>query len=509
MPTLYFFVDTNLFIQCLPLEHLDWSPWDRFEEVRLIVTSPVLREVDRLKTKGNDRVGKRARAASAMFREMLRDAHKLVHAERPRVILSVEPQHAYDRSLEGRLNYRERDDQLLGTVYRFAQSNPSSDVRVLTHDTIPLYIAQSLNLRADLISDNWLLPPETTETAKTLTALEAENSRLRAAEPSFSVHCTNQSAATVDCYSASYTWFEALTDAEVDGLMQRLKVRFPLVTDFSSREPAERSMPWTVASRVFSGPQKFIPATDEEIEEYRNEAYPQWLKQCEATLRTHHRTLQHETPALEFTFLAKNIGTRPATDALVTIEANGEFQLMPPSSDEEEESEDDTRTNLEAKALPRPPKAPHGHWRNTLGGQLGDRLLAMDRLGRSLKGRSGLADLDTDLINKSFAAAFPPTIRPISRDPNAFYYKPDRPSMPQNSFALECTQWRHGNEAEPFNGEILVPTDRDEAKGLLVCRIEAANLSKSVSSQIPVRISMAHVSAFESARSIVEALSDD
>ncbi len=504
MPTLYFLVDTNLFIQCLPLEQLDWSPWDRFEEVRLIVTSPVLREVDHLKTKGNDRVGKRARAASAMFREMLHDAHKLVYAERPRVILSVEPQHAYDRSLEGRLNYRERDDQLLGTVYGFAQSNPSSDVRLLTHDTTPLYMAKSLNLTADLISDDWLLPPETTETAKRLTALEAENSRLRAAEPSFSVHCTNQSDAAVDCYSASYTWFEPLTDAEVNGLMQRLKVRFPLATDFGSREPAEGSMPWTVASRVFSGPQKFIPATDEEIEEYRNEAYPQWLKQCEEMLRTHHRTLQHETPALEFTFLAKNIGTRPATDALVTIEANGKFQLMPPSSDEEQEGDDDTRTNLEAKALPRPPKAPHGHWRNALGGQLG-----MDRLARSLKGLSGLADLDTNLINQPLAAAFPPIIRPISRDPNAFYYKPGRPSMPQNSFALECTQWRHDNEAEPFNGEILVPTDQDEAKGLLVCRIEAGNLSKSVSSQIPVRISMAHVRAFESARSMVEALTDD
>ncbi len=39
---LYFFVDTNLFLQCRPLEQLDWSPWDSFEEVRLIVSKPVL-----------------------------------------------------------------------------------------------------------------------------------------------------------------------------------------------------------------------------------------------------------------------------------------------------------------------------------------------------------------------------------------------------------------------------------------------------------------------------------
>lgn len=42
----YLFVDTNLLIQCLPLEELDWSHWKAFDEVRLIVAGPVLREVD-------------------------------------------------------------------------------------------------------------------------------------------------------------------------------------------------------------------------------------------------------------------------------------------------------------------------------------------------------------------------------------------------------------------------------------------------------------------------------
>ena len=30
--TLYLFPDTNLFIQCRPLEQLDWSEWEEFEE---------------------------------------------------------------------------------------------------------------------------------------------------------------------------------------------------------------------------------------------------------------------------------------------------------------------------------------------------------------------------------------------------------------------------------------------------------------------------------------------
>ena len=506
--TLYYFVDTNLFIQCHPLQQLDWSPWHGFEEVRLIVSSPVLHEIDRLKTKGG-RVGKRARAASAMFREMLGETHKLVHAQSPRVVLSVEPRHTPAPDLAGRLNYQERDHQLLGTVHAFARSNPTSDVRLLTHDTTPLYTARGMELTADEIADDWLLPPETTETERKMAALEAENTRLRAAEPSFSTRCADPSDAIVERYHASYTWYEPLTEAEVDSLMQRLKVRFPLATDFGSREPAERPAPPTVANRLFATRQIFTPATDEEIAKYRDEDYPRWLDRCEETLRAHHRTLQAETPVLEFAFLAENSGTRPAAAALVTIEARGGFEIRPPpfdDTDEDREAEDDASASLESGALRPPPVAPRGRWKNTVGGQPGDMLRTLDLFGRSLQDISGSAYPDPDILSRPLA--FSSLNRPDPRDPNAFYYKPGRPAEPQASFSLECAQWRYDNEAEPFIGEIHVPTDRDAAEGLLVCRIQAANLSKSVSCRIPVRIAIAHVSASASARGMVEALDD-
>ncbi len=165
---LHFFVDTNLLIQCHPLEQLDWSRWRAFEEVRLIVSTPVLREIDRLKTKGNDRVGKRARAASAMFREMLNDAHKVIRLQSPRVILFVEPQHSHNSGLGDRLDFRKPDDQLIGIAHEFARTNSSADVRLLTHDTIPLYTARGLGVQTDIIPDDWLLPPEKTESERRL-----------------------------------------------------------------------------------------------------------------------------------------------------------------------------------------------------------------------------------------------------------------------------------------------------------------------------------------------------
>ena len=340
-----------------------------------------------------------------------------------------------------------------------------------------------------------------------MAALEAENARLKSAEPSLSLRCTDPSETEVDRYSATFTWFEPLTDAEVDGLMQRLKARFPLATDFGSSESVEQPPPPTVADRLFATNRTFVPATDEEIEQYRSEAYPDWLERCEEMLRTHHRTLQRDIPLLEFSFLAENVGTRPAAAVLVTIEAHGGFQIKPPSfedEDEEQEREDETPTNQEARLLPQPPTAPRGRWRNTLGGQPGDALRALNQIGRSLQAFPGLAHRDPDFMNRTLA--YPSLIRPDSRDPNAFYHKPFRPSIPQDSFALECVQWRHDDEAEPFMGEIHVPTAEGELKGLLVCRIQAANLSQSVSCRIPVRIAISRVSALESARTMVETL---
>ena len=175
----YLFADTNLLIQCRPLEELDWSVWSAFDEVQLIVSSPVLREIDYRKNKGNDRVGNRARATSAMFREISNDGYKLVRDNGPCVKLSVEPQHRHSKELEERLNYQERDDQLIGTVYEFAKRNPGTAVRLLTHDTTPLYTARGLGLVADVIPDEWLLSPENTESEKEMAALKTENARLK------------------------------------------------------------------------------------------------------------------------------------------------------------------------------------------------------------------------------------------------------------------------------------------------------------------------------------------
>ena len=493
--TLCYFVDTNLFLQCHPLEQLDWASWESVDEVRLIVAKPVLREIDYRKNKGNDRASKRARATSAMFRSLLGTGKKLVRHSQPKVVLSIELDHRYSKGLEDELNYAERDDQLIGIVYRFAQRNQTTDVRLLTHDTVPILVAQGLNLKADVIPNEWLLPPETTKTEKRIKTLEDQIARLKQLEPSFAIRFLDQKERNAERYEAFYTWMNPLTNPEVNDLMECLKRHFPLESDFGSRKAEERTIAPGLTNLFMGATQAFVPATDDAITEYRDVMYPQWLESCEKILRHYHLFLQGGTPALTFTFVAVNHGTRPAADALLTVTAKGNFQVKPPSIDDDDDGVDTEDDDEKEGLLREPPVAPRGIWRSTSGVDF----RKMEKLARSVANASH----NLNAINnyRSLTGAARSTGR---NDPNAFYYKPNRSAVPLDAFAVECEQWRHDDEEECFVGEIHFQREHNDIAGALVCHIQAGNLSTSKKMTIPVRIRTERVSAFKKAQQMVE-----
>ena len=130
MKILHLFPDTNVFVQCRALHELDWSAYD---EIRLIVCTPVQREIDRHKARGNDRLGRRSRKVHQMFREIIvaADAYRVVRESRPRVGLLFEPSCRPDLALAGDLDYTETDDCIVGCVHGYRARHPQWDNRVL------------------------------------------------------------------------------------------------------------------------------------------------------------------------------------------------------------------------------------------------------------------------------------------------------------------------------------------------------------------------------------------
>src|SRR4029453_1203980 len=198
--------------------------------------------------------------------------------------------------------------------------------------------------------------------------------------------------------------YTALTAAEVDQFMTRIKTHIPMEQQRvpSSTEAALRGMRGLT----------FVPPTASELSSYLD-GYTEWLAACEKALSDWHDIVNKQIARPRFRFLASNIGTRPGKDTVVTVEAHGDFLISPRRKKSEK-----------ANQLPPRPKPPQGKWRNALSWSIPAGLLEPDFSLSPLLSSSALHSLG-------------------QRDPNSFYFKPERPLRPVVAFSYECQQWRH------------------------------------------------------------------
>ena len=493
---LYLFPDTNIFVQCKPLEQLDWSEWQDFAEIRLLVCRPVQREIDDQKTRGNSRVASRARATYQLFRKIIdgRKECELISSASPVVKLYLQGPSQPSLDLEDTLDYSKPDDQIIGHLHKFRQDHQGVDARLLTYDGGPMMTANSLGIPYIAIKDDWLLAPENNE-------LERENARLRErvaqlenTEPKFKIWLVNDSGTEVQSVEVEHHVYEPISGEEVDACIQLLKSEFPLATDFGSREPEVRDGGFVAGGFL---KQIYTPATDEAIAKYRDQDYPKWIEECKEFLLDLHETLQTEIPQPCFSFVATNEGTRPGNDALINIISKGNLKICPPPAriDDETQEEDN-----DAPTLPSPPNPPTGTWR--FSAPSWDQINAAQSAFQNVFSRFR----DPQILRIHAPPVALPGGANRRRDPNRFYYKPNRPWTPVESYSLEYEQWRHGSGEEYFDGRLFFDLDEEKVRGSLSCEIHAENLSTPVRKVVPVNISIKRSKTVEYARSLIQGL---
>ena len=484
--TLYLFPDTNVFIQCRSLKEVDWSEWRHYAKIHLIVCQPIQREMDKHKNRGNDRVGKRARKTCSMFRQIIlsEQDYELIRQDGPRIILSLDASPSPIRSqLPSSLDHSNHDDQLVGCIHVYRQQHEDQDVRLLTHDIGPMMTARSIRLPFVAVPDNWLLPPEPNKTEKDLARLSRELDRLKESEPRFRTRNWDDEGNEIDAISIEYIVYEPLSKDEIAALIDSLTTEFPIATGFGHREPLERASLW-------GWKDVYTPADDEAIAKYTTQEYPSWLEGCRSVFSDLHNELQRQVkPA--FHFGATNDGIRPGKNVLLIISAKGSFKICPPQM-EEDYSDESGEVDVQLK---KPPKPPRGEWKST------SSLSWLATLGAGMGAGNIWEDSIPTIPDISLASA------DRSRDPDAFYYKPERPSGPVQSFMLECEQWRHGKDEEIFEGGVYVDGDKEEISGALECEIHAENLSTPTRSITPVRIMVTKASTGDYAFALAKKLS--
>lgn len=493
--TLYFFADTNLFIECRALEELPWDQWQEYEEIHIIITPPVTKEIDNRKKQGNDRVGRKARKANSLFKEIIISDgdFKLIKETNPTVKLFIKSEYTYTNELADKMNLAERDEQLVATIYDFKNENPSLDVRLLSHDSYPLSVAKGLGISFYSIPDHWLLPAENSQTDKQIQILQTEVSRLKKQEPELEISCVNEQAEKIEKYCAEYQQYTALTNQEIDELLELIKSKNPKAENFNQESLNQSSLHHINKIRISGLSPQYIPPTEEEISDY-NQKYDAWLCECEEFLKNYHTRIQYHTPRSTVTFVTKNVGTRPAKDALLSLEAKGSFQIMPPPKRDEDDEEGENRQN--PLALPRPPSPPKGKMGYK---ELGNLSRSMDDLFRSFRSPVfGEALSPSHLLRTPFIPSPP--------DPNKFYYKESRPNWPCCSYELECEQWRHATDYECFSCEIHPDLDKnqEEIKGSIECKIHAENLSHCETKILPVKIEVKAASTYQKILELID-----
>ena len=475
------FPDSNFFIQCRHAHEIDWSRLVEASHVILVVTNPVIREIDAQKGRGNDRVGRRARETSSLFRKALETGNSTtIRQDSPRVSLELCPEHLPSRELESSLDYGDRDDQLVGTVHAFLKSHPESGARLLTYDTGPMLKARMVGVPFVSIPDEWLRPPEASDSEKRIKILEQQVKRLEGLEPVFRLSSRDARGEEIERIDVSVPRYASLGRDDLSRLMEELQAAFPMVNEFGRAAiPRDHS--------IIDPLRSYVPPRADEIATYQNEEYPAWMESCRNALASCHETSQARAWP-NFTFVASNDGARPAENSLVTVEARGHFEILPT---------EEIRASSHENALPRPPDPPGGTWvlfgLDSIG-ELARSVERSDALG--LYGR-GFSPLPASLIE---------SIGNPQRDLDRFYWRDGRPSLPSKVLALECVQWRHGTDEEVFAGSIRCDLRENGAEGLLVFRIQAANLSDPAELRVPVRLRVEAASVLDEAERLVRSL---
>jgi hypothetical protein len=174
----------------------------------------------------------------------------------------------------------------------------------------------------------------------------------------------------------------------------------------------------------------------------------------------------------------------------VRITTQGKFRIAPPPYKDDDDAADDANAEI---VLPARPEAPRGQWKPK------SSILDFAAMGMWDQ-HAALAALTREPRSYDF---LPELIRDQRRDPNGFYYKPTRPSLPANEILLECEQWRHNVDTENFEVRIIIDENVREVKGMIECQVHAENLLDSSLLRVPVRIVVTSEAIYDFAISLI------
>ncbi|PHS22344.1 MAG: hypothetical protein COA84_12845 [Robiginitomaculum sp.] len=521
--------DTNLFFECKKLEELPWSELNA-DPITILVTRPVLDEIDKHK-KGSGRTRKRALAVFRRVRDMLKTGEQsvVICEAGPRVIFQRAHNLRFDPDLKTELSTSKNDDRLIGLLSSAIKGDLKRSFCLFTHDSGPAGTAEDLGLPFRLIEDHWLRDDPPTAAEKEVEDLKQDLSAYRNQEPNIEVQLdgydTPNGPITLTCQSAP-----ALTTEDIDRLIDDLKSRFPIQTDFSTLTKRASDSVLKIVGKSVS----YVPPPEGEIKAYKETAYPEWVECCRGRLSELHKVFCETTNTEGIKYFMTNSGSRPAEQVRVNFRADGDIYFMRYSkegSERRDEVQEEMISSKTSPSLPPPPQAPqptrivkHSPETASSGplrlkgmdiGQLaGMRSLLDDSsgIGRMIKQQQDIKknlnpySAPSDIFNHEpqvhGALAAIRNLRPPTHDPEAFYYDEWPSDVAVDDGALTCDLWRHQSAAQAFSLELHADKNKLTG-GSFHVEVHAQNLTRPVTLRTKVQVQQTTVDTLEEAKRII------
>lgn len=437
-----FVPDTNFFLQCQPAEKIAWKLVTHDSDVLLLVVREVRKELDRLKSGGNQRRSKRARAASAVLRRLTTEGLTEIElrASNPRVVLRTTPR-PDPTALPVEYRIETPDERIVAEAFS-ARTIVNEELTFLFHDSVPLEDAASLGLLTQVIPEEWLLEPEPSDVERELGDVKRRMKLLEGRVPELAIELPRVVDGTV---RLSSPYFPPLADSFIASAMRAVRKAHPLAIAPDVSTLLGRSS--TIAYAEEARWARYVTA------------HTQWLNDVETALGNLSHHLCEDPNAIKLPLRIANHGHAAAEHLIVRVEVHGHFHLV----DIDALEEPDELPEL----FPQPPAPP------------------------SQRGMGGFGDLSflhgASINPQRYAPLHLPT-PVLARDRHTLYLDYDGE---RNATCLEgqCADFRHGLPPE----EIMLSLERntiggEPIRGALSVLVSAGNLTESKKMTFPVLI---------------------
>lgn len=443
----YAFFDTNFLIQCRDLNQLNFVDLlGPFDELELLLSEPVIMEIDKFKTDSNQRRSSQARKYNKAFRKMYLDSSGVYQvSDKPSVIIRFAPFYSWDQlaKLDVSLNVDNADDMIIASILMFIKNDNSADVSIIGNDTVVLIKAQQRNIVNYPIPDGWLLQPENDPNAKKVKELQDELNRIRASLPEFSTSSKLFNPEGMITDKVRVKEIENIDSQHVEGFLDMIQKAIPMKADYSDEDEKLENFKRNLLGRMIN--LDYTKPSIEAIRKYTEENYPNWIDKTNKWIQTIGSHLYEKLNTYCIEIHLFNNGSTFAHNMLIEFSLLNDCRFTPSVF-----IEDDT---LLIPKIPKPPSPPRGH--NPF------------ELVFNQEGMIRLPPIPNLYI--------PP--RKPEHDKYRFYYV-NKPNDYYTSVQFVCDEFRHNIEAEVFTFYFSVPKQYNLTEIKLSCTVSCENLPK-------------------------------